>query len=109
MTEAQRPLRDGDGPIGVILAPTRELAHQIYVETKKFAKPQGLRMCAVYGGVTKWEQVKTLSTGCEIVVATPGRFIDIVKSKATNLQRCTYLVSYRLATQLRTVLLHALC
>ena len=53
------------------------------------------QICPVYGGVTKWEQVKILKTGCEIVVATPGRFIDIVKSKATNLRRCTYLVRER--------------
>ena len=89
---AQPMLKAGDGPIGIILAPTRELAHQIFLEAKKFAKPFNIQICSVYGGVTKWEQVKALKAGCEIVVATPGRFIDIVKSKATNLTRCTYLV-----------------
>ena len=89
---AQPMLKAGDGPIGIILAPTRELAHQIFLEAKKFAKPFNIQICSVYGGVTKWEQVKALKAGCEIVVATPGRFIDIVKSKATNLARCTYLV-----------------
>jgi superfamily II DNA/RNA helicase len=47
----------------------------------------------VNGGVSKWEQVKALKAGCEIVVATPGRLIDIVKAKGTNLQRVTYVVS----------------
>ncbi len=46
----------------------------------------------VNGGVSKWEQVKALKAGCEIVVATPGRLIDIVKAKGTNLQRVTYVV-----------------
>lgn len=56
-------------------------------------------VCAVYGGIGKWEQTKALKAGCEIVVATPGRFIDMVKAKATNLRRCTYLVR---STQLAT-------
>ena len=83
--------------MGVILAPTHELAAQIYVEAKRFAKVHKMQVCPVYGGVGKWEQVKMLKTGCEIVVATPGRFIDIIKSKATNLRRCTYLVRRRRA------------
>ncbi len=44
------------------------------------------------GGVSKWEQVKALKAGAEIVVATPGRLIDIVKAKGTNLRRVTYMV-----------------
>lgn len=88
----QPELVDGDGPIGLILAPTRELAAQIYTETKKFCKVYGLQAVCVNGGVSKWEQVKALKAGCEIVVATPGRLIDIVKAKGTNLQRVTYVV-----------------
>ncbi|XP_042473146.1 DEAD-box ATP-dependent RNA helicase 24-like isoform X1 [Zingiber officinale] len=82
----------GQGPIGVICAPTRELAHQIYLEAKKFSKPYGLRVAAVYGGVSKLDQFRELKAGCEIVVATPGRLIDLLKMKALTMTRATYLV-----------------
>lgn len=49
-------------------------------------------MTCVYGGGSKWEQSKAVKEGCEILVATPGRLIDLVKIKATNLRRVTYLV-----------------
>ena len=67
----QPELTDEDGPIGLICAPTRELCQQIYHEARKFGKVYGLRSCVVYGGVSKWEQVKALKDGAEILVATP--------------------------------------
>uniref|UniRef100_A0A7C9DXI7 RNA helicase n=1 Tax=Opuntia streptacantha TaxID=393608 RepID=A0A7C9DXI7_OPUST len=88
----QPELDKGDGPIGVICAPTRELAHQIYLEARKFAKPYGVRISAVYGGMSKLEQFKELKAGSEIVVATPGRLIDLLKMKALTMRRATYLV-----------------
>ncbi|CAN0878276.1 DEAD-box ATP-dependent RNA helicase 24 [Linum grandiflorum] len=88
----QPELRKEEGPIGVICAPTRELAHQIYLEAKKFAKPYGIRVSAVYGGMSKLEQFKELKAGCEMVVATPGRLIDMIKMKAANMFRATCLV-----------------
>lgn len=109
----QQELVKGDGPIGLILAPTRELAVQIYQEARKFAKAYGLkymmliekqaigyslffsfrRVAAVYGGASKLEQFKDLRSGTvEILVATPGRLIDMIKMKATNLKRVSYLV-----------------
>ncbi|XP_058084369.1 DEAD-box ATP-dependent RNA helicase 24 isoform X2 [Magnolia sinica] len=81
-----------EGPIGVICAPTRELAHQIYLEAKKFSKSNGIRVAAVYGGMSKLDQFKELKAGCEIVVATPGRLIDLLKMKALTMLRATYLV-----------------
>ncbi|KAL0371551.1 UNVERIFIED_CONTAM: DEAD-box ATP-dependent RNA helicase 24 [Sesamum angustifolium] len=69
-----------------------ELAHQIYLEAKKFAKAYGIRVSAVYGGMSKLEQFKELKAGCEIVVATPGRLIDMIKMKALTMLRATYLV-----------------
>ncbi|KAI8092934.1 P-loop containing nucleoside triphosphate hydrolase protein [Halteromyces radiatus] len=88
----QEELVKGDGPIGLILAPTRELAVQIYSETKKFAKGYGLKVAAVYGGASKMQQFKDLRSGTvEILVATPGRLIDMIKMKATNLRRVSYL------------------
>uniref|UniRef100_A0A182PNV3 ATP-dependent RNA helicase DDX42 n=1 Tax=Anopheles epiroticus TaxID=199890 RepID=A0A182PNV3_9DIPT len=88
----QSELGPGDGPIGLILAPTRELSLQIYSEAKRFGKVYNVSVCCCYGGGSKWEQSKALEQGAEIVVATPGRMIDMVKMKATNLQRVTFLV-----------------
>jgi ATP-dependent RNA helicase DDX42 len=85
----QPELGKEEGPIGVICAPTRELAHQIYLEAKKFSKSHGIRVSAVYGGMSKLEQFKELKAGCEIVVATPGRLIDMIKMKALTMLRAT--------------------
>lgn len=52
----QRPVEEGEGPIALILAPTRELAIQIYNEAKRFAKVFDLRVVCAYGGGSKWEQ-----------------------------------------------------
>lgn len=88
----QKEMKEGDGPIGLILAPTRELCQQIYHETKRFCKPYNISCCPVYGGVNRWEQTKALKQAPEIVIATPGRMIDFLKTKSTNLLRTTFLV-----------------
>uniref|UniRef100_A0A8C7IM85 RNA helicase n=1 Tax=Oncorhynchus kisutch TaxID=8019 RepID=A0A8C7IM85_ONCKI len=88
----QKELETGEGPIAVIVCPTRELCQQIHAECKRFGKAYSLRSVAVYGGGSMWEQAKALQEGAEIVVCTPGRLIDHVKKKATSLQRVTYLV-----------------
>ncbi|EFP12100.1 hypothetical protein CRE_06212 [Caenorhabditis remanei] len=91
----QPELEEGDGPIAVILAPTRELAMQTYKEANKFAKVLGLRVACTYGGVGISEQIADLKRGAEIVVCTPGRMIDVLAAnsgKVTNLRRVTYLV-----------------
>lgn len=54
----QKPVEEGEGPIALILAPTRELALQIYTEAKKFARIYDLRVICAYGGGSKWEQSK---------------------------------------------------
>ncbi len=89
---AQPLLKPGDGPIALILAPTRELANQIQVECNRFGGSSRLRTCAVYGGVPKGPQTRDLQRGAEIVIATPGRLIDMVDAGKTNLRRVTYLV-----------------
>jgi ATP-dependent RNA helicase DDX42 len=53
---------------------------------------QQQQVCAVFGGAGKWEMQKALKEGPEIVVATPGRLIEMIKIKATNLARCTCVV-----------------
>ncbi|KAH6771678.1 P-loop containing nucleoside triphosphate hydrolases superfamily protein [Perilla frutescens var. frutescens] len=91
----QPPLMSGDGPIGLIMAPTRELVQQIHSDIKKFTKVLGLSCVPVYGGSGVAQQISDLKRGAEIVVCTPGRMIDILCTsggKITNLRRVTYLV-----------------
>ena len=64
-------------PKALILVPTRELAHQVQEVLTPLAASRGLRLSAVYGGAPMDRQVKALRRGVEIVVATPGRLIDL--------------------------------
>ncbi|XP_030314807.1 probable ATP-dependent RNA helicase DDX46 [Calypte anna] len=91
----QRALEEGEGPIAVIMTPTRELALQITKECKKFSKTLGLRVVCVYGGTGISEQIAELKRGAEIIVCTPGRMIDMLAAnngRVTNLRRVTYVV-----------------
>ncbi|OAY79913.1 DEAD-box ATP-dependent RNA helicase 20 [Ananas comosus] len=89
---AQPFLAPGDGPIVLVLAPTRELAVQIQQEATKFGASSKIKSTCIYGGVPKGPQVRDLQKGVEIVIATPGRLIDMLESHHTNLRRVTYLV-----------------
>ncbi|PIA98466.1 ATP-dependent RNA helicase dbp2 [Cercospora beticola] len=89
---AQPLLAQGDGPIVLILAPTRELAVQIQEEVSKFGKSSRIRNTCVYGGVPKGGQIRDLARGVEVCIATPGRLIDMLEAGKTNLRRVTYLV-----------------
>lgn len=88
----QPPIRRGDGPIALVLAPTRELAQQIQQVASDFGNSAYVRNTCVFGGAPKREQGRDLERGVEIVIATPGRLIDFLEKGTTNLQRCTYLV-----------------
>ncbi|KAJ8318546.1 hypothetical protein KUTeg_003637 [Tegillarca granosa] len=91
----QPELDEDDGPIAVIMTPTRELAMQICSECKKFTKSLLLKAVCVYGGTGISEQIAELKRGCEIIVCTPGRMIDMLAAnngKVTNMRRCTYVV-----------------
>ncbi len=76
----------------LVLAPTRELAVQIQEECKRFGSSQRIKSTCCYGGAPKREQAQDLTSGVEIVIATPGRLIDFLESGRTNLRRVTYLV-----------------
>jgi len=89
---AQPYLSRGDGPIALILAPTRELAIQIQEEAMKFGRSSKIKNTCVYGGAPKQQQAADLRDGIEIVIATPGRLIDFLENDNTNLKRVTYLV-----------------
>lgn len=74
----QPPLEQGDGPIGLLMAPTRELIQQISKEIRKFCKILGMTCVAVFGGSGVANQITELKRGAEIVVCTPGRMIDLL-------------------------------
>ncbi|GBN53142.1 putative ATP-dependent RNA helicase DDX17 [Araneus ventricosus] len=88
----QPPLERGDGPIVLVLAPTRELAQQIQQVANDFGHTSRVRNTCVFGGAPKGPQIRDLERGAEICVATPGRLIDFLEAGVTNLRRCTYLV-----------------
>ena len=71
----QRRSSKSEGPISLILAPTRELCQQIFVEIKRYGKKQDLRIESLLGGENKHEQWKRLKAGVDILVASPGRLI----------------------------------
>lgn len=99
-------------PLILILAPTRELALQIYDEAKKFSYRSHVRPCVVYGGCDIGHQLRDLDLGCQLLVATPGiqfikkskflyfifffcnlgRLIDMVERKKVGLEKVVHLV-----------------
>ncbi|XP_057319759.1 uncharacterized protein LOC130664072 [Microplitis mediator] len=88
----QPQLNPGDGPIALILAPTRELAQQIQEVANYFSETASVRNTCIFGGAPKGPQVNDLERGVEICIATPGRLIDFLERETINLRRCTYLV-----------------
>lgn len=90
---AQQPVRRGDGPLALVLAPTRELAQQIEKEVKAFSRSQeAFRTAIVVGGTNIAEQRSELRAGVHIVVATPGRFIDHLQQGNTSVSRISFVV-----------------
>lgn len=89
---AQPYLNPGEGPIVLVLAPTRELASQIHAECTAYGASSRVKTACVYGGAPRGPQIAALRAGVEIVVATPGRLNDLVAAGATNLRRCAVLV-----------------
>ena len=91
----QRPLDALDGPVGLVMTPTRELAAQIHKECKPFLKALNLRAVCAYGGPPIKDQIADLKRGAEIIVCTPGRMLDLLAAnsgRVTNLRRVTYVV-----------------
>jgi superfamily II DNA/RNA helicase len=72
-------------PTGLVLVPTRELAGQVADVLRPLIEARSLRLVAVYGGAQMGKQIAALEAGAEIVVATPGRLIDLIDRKVANL------------------------
>uniref|UniRef100_A0A8D0ED11 RNA helicase n=1 Tax=Salvator merianae TaxID=96440 RepID=A0A8D0ED11_SALMN len=92
MKENGRYGRRKQYPISLVLAPTRELAVQIYEEARKFAYRSKVRPCVVYGGADIGQQIRDLERGCHLLVATPGRLVDMMERGKIGLDFCKYLV-----------------
>ena len=84
-TAATRGRRLAGQPRGLVLVPTRELADQVHGELVPLAAVLGLRLLAVYGGVSLHRQAQELRRGTDIVVATPGRLLDLLGQGACSL------------------------
>lgn len=93
------PQHDGPGysrrkhyPLGLVLAPTRELATQIYEEAKKFCYRSRMRPAVLYGGNNTADQMRDLDRGCHLIVATPGRLEDMMTRGRVCLGNIRFLV-----------------
>ncbi|KAG0321957.1 DEAD-box ATP-dependent RNA helicase [Dissophora globulifera] len=79
-------------PTTLILAPTRELASQIWEESRKFAYRSWVRSCVVYGGADISQQLRQIDRGCDLLTATPGRLVDLIERGRVSLANVKYLV-----------------
>lgn len=86
VSPARHPVR------ALIMAPTRELAMQIDESVRKYGKYLALRTAVVFGGINIEPQIAALQAGVEILVATPGRLLDLVEQKAVNFSKTEILV-----------------
>ncbi|KAG5176431.1 P-loop containing nucleoside triphosphate hydrolase protein [Tribonema minus] len=92
MQEKKTQYFKGKGPSILVLAPTRELACQIYDESRKFGRLADIKSCCLYGGAPKWPQIQALATDPQVVIATPGRLNDIANMRKISLANVEFLV-----------------
>ncbi|KAI7998836.1 DEAD-box ATP-dependent RNA helicase 35A [Camellia lanceoleosa] len=92
--ELMMPIVPGEGPFGLIICPSRELARQTYEVVEQFLIPMReycfpeLRPLLCIGGVDMWSQLEIVKKGVHIVVATPGRLKDMLAKKKMSLDNC---------------------
>ncbi len=90
---SRNPAMDfGNSPQALIIAPTRELADQIYHEAERLGKFTGFRLLAVFGGIDYQKQMDTLRNGVDVLIGTPGRLIDYFKQNVYSLKKTRYLI-----------------
>ncbi|GMI84183.1 RNA Helicase 37 [Hibiscus trionum] len=89
----QKPLRGARTvfPLALILSPTRELSMQIHEEARKFSYQTGVKVVVAYGGAPINQQLRELERGVDILVATPGRLVDLLERARVSLQMIRYL------------------
>jgi len=74
-------------PRGLVLVPTRELAVQVYKSLEVYGKPLPMKYAVIFGGVGQGMQVQALQSGVDVLVATPGRLLDLIQQKHINLDK----------------------
>ncbi|KAG7481446.1 hypothetical protein MATL_G00066900 [Megalops atlanticus] len=79
-------------PEAIIVAPTRELINQIYLEARKFAYGTCVRPVVVYGGISTGHTIREVLKGCNVLCGTPGRLLDIIARGKVGLSKVRYLV-----------------
>merc|ERR1712048_1101750 len=79
-------------PVALCLAPTRELASQIHEESLKFTYCTGIASVVVYGGADVREQLRYIERGCDLLIATPGRLVDLIERGRLSMQKIRFLV-----------------
>ena len=85
MLQSLDPSAERKLPVGLVLVPTRELALQVSQALHSYGRRQGVRLVAVYGGAPVRHQIDALRRGVDIVVATPGRALDLTNRGSLNL------------------------
>ncbi|KAH7859703.1 hypothetical protein Vadar_004547 [Vaccinium darrowii] len=88
---SQRPRGRVAFPLALILSPTRELSVQIHEEARKFAYQTGVKVVVAYGGAPINQQLRDLERGVDILVATPGRLVDLLERARVSLEMIKYL------------------
>ena len=83
---------EGNGPVALVLCPTRELARQVHHEVNRMSGTSGARSALIYGGVGMDDQIEALSRNPHIVIGTPGRLIDHLKRKNLDTSRIQMVV-----------------
>merc|ERR1719502_2195107 len=79
-------------PEALIMAPTRELAQQIFDEARRFTYCTGIATVCIYGGAEVREQLRQIETGCDLLVATPGRLVDLIERGRISLASIRFLI-----------------
>lgn len=92
MIPALETLKPGEGLQVLVLCPTRELAQQVKEETDLLTRGTAVRATAIYGGVAYGPQLEALDRGDEVVVATPGRLIDLMNRGKAKLGKVDFLI-----------------
>src|SRR3990167_1119661 len=94
LTKMSENKKEGDQPRVkmLVVAPTRELVVQIDENVRAYAKYAPLKIAKIYGGVSERAQIKALNEGVDIVIATPGRLLDLLRGREKAFARVDYLV-----------------
>jgi ATP-dependent RNA helicase RhlE len=82
----------GRAPRALVLTPTRELAAQVAESARNYGKYLNVRTAVVFGGVSINPQIDTLRSGCDLLIATPGRLLDLADQRAVDLREVQYFV-----------------